>query len=121
MGYSKYDWSPGIYLDDSLKANPTAKVDKTTVFKVRISDPNIADCYVDRIVLVFIPEELIPEADLVRIFDPFWQGPGDKRGGYRGIGLGLVIAKQVVEGHGGTITVADGPTGGTRVSMVLPQ
>jgi hypothetical protein len=63
----------------------------------------------------------IPESDLARVFEPFWQGAGDTRGGYRGIGLGLLIAKQVVEGHAGTISVSGRESGGTKVSLMLPQ
>mgnify|MGYP001828820091 FL=1 len=63
----------------------------------------------------------IAKDDLAKVFDSFWQGGAEKRGGYPGIGLGLVIAKQVVERHGGRITVAAGEPDGTRVSMVLPQ
>ena len=63
----------------------------------------------------------IPDADLAQVFVPFWQGTDPKRGGPGGIGLGLVIAKQVVERHGGTISVAGRQAGGTRVRMVLPQ
>lgn len=63
----------------------------------------------------------IPEADLTHVFDPFWQGKDPKRGGPGGIGLGLVIAKQVVERHGGTISVDGRQSGGVRVRMALPQ
>jgi len=65
--------------------------------------------------------EGIPKADLDRAFEPFWQGASEKKGGYRGIGLGLVIAKQVVERHGGQISIASRSSEGIEVSMTLPQ
>ena len=65
--------------------------------------------------------EGVPEADLDHVFEAFWQGPPSKRGGLRGMGLGLMIAKQVVERHGGQISIARGSSEGAEVSMMLPQ
>ncbi len=59
--------------------------------------------------------------DLPHVFDAFWQGPTGDRGGHRGLGLGLVIARQVAERHGGRITIASGDPRGAVVSVLLPQ
>jgi signal transduction histidine kinase len=56
----------------------------------------------------------IDSALLPTVFDPFVSSKRD------GMGLGLVNAKSVVEGHGGRIEIAPIPSGGTRVSMWLP-
>jgi signal transduction histidine kinase len=45
------------------------------------------------------------------VFQPFWQGPAMARSG---VGLGLAIARGIVEAHGGTIAV-EAPTGGGSV------
>jgi signal transduction histidine kinase len=42
-------------------------------------------------------------------------------GGYLGTGLGLTICKRIVERHGGTITAADDPGGGSRFTFTLPR
>jgi two-component system osmolarity sensor histidine kinase EnvZ len=63
----------------------------------------------------------IPEADLDRIFEPFWQGSPGARRESRGIGLGLMIAKLVVDRHGGRISVSGRSPGGTEVVIILPQ
>lgn len=39
----------------------------------------------------------------------------------RGTGLGLAIVKKIVEDHGGTLTLADGPDGGALVRMVFAR
>lgn len=54
---------------------------------------------------------------LGRLFDPFWQ---EKRTARLGTGLGLPIAKAIVEAHGGAIEVASCPGEGTTFSFTLP-
>jgi signal transduction histidine kinase len=56
----------------------------------------------------------IDAADLPRVFDPYFT---TKRGG---TGLGLPIAKNIVEGLGGTITVSSTPDAGTEIRIELP-
>jgi signal transduction histidine kinase len=54
-----------------------------------------------------------------QIFERFWRGDRSRRG-QTGAGLGLSIARAVVEAHGGTIAAADRQGGGTRMIMRLP-
>ena len=65
--------------------------------------------------------EGIPEDDLDKVFEAFWQGPAGSRGESRGIGLGLMVAKLVVQRHGGRISIARRSSEGTEVSITLPQ
>jgi signal transduction histidine kinase len=59
----------------------------------------------------------IPEGQMPLVFERFWRAPGAPSGG---TGLGLAIARTIVEQHGGSIMVANGPTGGARFRAVLP-
>jgi signal transduction histidine kinase len=54
---------------------------------------------------------------LERIFDPFWQAVETA---HLGAGLGLAIAKAVIEQHHGRIWVESRPGSGTTVSFTLP-
>ena len=57
-----------------------------------------------------VPDEIIP-----RIFDRFWTG-----GREGGIGLGLYLAKQVADMHGGELAVGRSAGGGARFVLSLP-
>jgi signal transduction histidine kinase len=59
----------------------------------------------------------IPEADLDRVFDRMWRGDPARSGD--GAGLGLVIARGLVEAHDGTIEVAN-VEGGCEFTVRLP-
>jgi len=63
----------------------------------------------------------IPAEDLAHVFEAFWQGDDSNAGKRHGIGLGLTIAKRVVENHGGSIVIDGGTSGGTAVVMSIPQ
>jgi signal transduction histidine kinase len=60
----------------------------------------------------------IPEADLSRVFDQLWRG--DPARSTKGAGLGLAIARGLVDAHGGTIGVANVP-GGCEFTVRLPS
>jgi len=57
----------------------------------------------------------IPPDALERVFDRFYRSPGSS-----GSGLGLPIARNLVEAHGGTIEIDSSPEGGTEVRFTLP-
>jgi signal transduction histidine kinase len=60
----------------------------------------------------------IPEEDLSRIFGRFERATQSRQ--YSGLGLGLYIASQVVERHGGSIRAENRSKGGTRFTIELP-
>lgn len=60
----------------------------------------------------------INQADLKRIFGRFERAASLRNFG--GLGLGLYIVRQIVEAHGGTITVMSTPAEGSTFTVILP-
>ena len=63
----------------------------------------------------------IAHAERTRVFERFVRLDSDRARSGGGAGLGLAIVAEVVTAHGGTITVADRPGGGTRMIVTLPE
>jgi signal transduction histidine kinase len=61
----------------------------------------------------------IPETSLARVFDAGWRGTPSRSGDDGGAGLGLAIARGVVESHDGAISVCN-VAGGCRFEVSLP-
>ncbi|MES9997076.1 ATP-binding protein [Desulfovibrio aminophilus] len=62
----------------------------------------------------------IAPGDRERIFESYSQLAADDSGGTGGAGLGLAIARRLVELHGGELTVASGPAQGSVFNFTLP-
>ena len=64
----------------------------------------------------------IEPAFMPQLFDRFTQGDSTSTREHHGVGLGLAIARQLVELHGGTIGArSDGPGTGATFSVTLPM
>ncbi len=63
----------------------------------------------------------IPEEEQARVFDRFFRGREARRQGVESSGLGLSIAKEVVEAMGGSLTLSSRPGEGAAFTIWLPQ
>jgi PAS domain S-box-containing protein len=61
----------------------------------------------------------IEAGDAPHVFERFYRGPSAAKR-TKGAGLGLYLAKAVVEAHGGRIWIESSPGEGTRISFSLP-
>ncbi|OBZ95224.1 hypothetical protein ADU59_11540 [Pararhizobium polonicum] len=62
----------------------------------------------------------IPQNLLDRVFEPFFRVDQARRQLVPGAGLGLAISREIIENHGGTITIVNRPEGGLLQTVCLP-
>lgn len=63
----------------------------------------------------------IPEAELERVFEPFYRLESSRNRTTGGTGLGLSIARDVAQAHSGSLTLANRSDGGLEARLVLPR
>jgi signal transduction histidine kinase len=62
----------------------------------------------------------VPDADLEKIFQPFYRVTPPAESNGDGSGLGLAITERIARTHGGTVRAANAPDGGLLVELELP-
>ncbi|MCF8178635.1 MAG: HAMP domain-containing histidine kinase, partial [Sulfuritalea sp.] len=63
----------------------------------------------------------IPDAELEKVFDPFYRRERSRSRETGGTGLGLSIARAVAEFHGGSLSLQNRAGGGLEAVLVLPR
>lgn len=63
----------------------------------------------------------VEASELPRLFDRFYRVEKSRLSSVPGSGLGLCIARQIVEGHGGSIQADSGPDQGLGIQISLPR
>lgn len=61
----------------------------------------------------------IPEELKERVFEPFFRLDKSRSRALGGVGLGLALVREIVNVHGGSITVKDNPDGGTTFEVIF--
>lgn len=62
----------------------------------------------------------VPAAERPRLFEKLFRSTSARDHGIEGTGLGLSVTKNLVEAHGGTVSAAGNPGGGTVFTVRLP-
>jgi signal transduction histidine kinase len=63
----------------------------------------------------------LPPDLLDQVFEPFFSADPSRRQDIRGAGLGLTIAREIIQRAGGTISISNRAAGGLRQVVELPQ
>lgn len=63
----------------------------------------------------------VPDDALDRLFDPFFRAEGSRSRRTGGLGLGLMLVRQVVEAHGGRVRAHHRDGGGLEIACHLPR
>jgi signal transduction histidine kinase len=63
----------------------------------------------------------VPVEELERVFEPFYRLESSRSRDTGGSGLGLSIARDVAQAHGGTVVLRNRPEGGLEARLTLPR
>jgi signal transduction histidine kinase len=63
----------------------------------------------------------VPEDALPSLFDPYVRLVHGRSQNETGMGLGLGIARSVIQAHGGTLVLENHPEGGLKATITLPS
>jgi len=74
----------------------------------------------DSVEMSVINAGVIPREVMTHIFEPF-HGGQSASGRHAGLGLGLFIVQQIVQGHRGSVDVRCGDDGHTRIRVTVPR
>lgn len=100
-----------IVLDNALKFTPQGGAVDITL-----------DSTPDEVTITVDDEGIgIPHGDLPRVGTPYFRGANAPAMQYSGLGLGLMIAVDVVRAHGGRLQLSARSPRGTRVLVALPR
>jgi signal transduction histidine kinase len=95
-------------LENAIKYGKTATVrveDDATRLEISIADEGAG----------------LPDAELERVFEPFYRTEQSRSRETGGTGLGLTIARSVAEIHGGKIALRNRSEGGLEARVTLPR
>jgi signal transduction histidine kinase len=82
---------------------------------VRVSDGN------EVVIRIHDQGPGIPEEALDQVFEPFFRIEASRNRDTGGAGLGLSIARDIAQAHGGSIVLKNLPTGGLEAVLTLPR
>lgn len=107
---NRLEWALGQLVDNALKFNTrdgrvhiNARQEGQRI-EVAVADTGIG----------------IPEDKLQEIFEPFHQLDSSSTRRHAGTGIGLTLARRIIEGHGAKLLVESFPGQGSRFSFSLP-
>ncbi|HYL71911.1 MAG TPA: ATP-binding protein, partial [Candidatus Dormibacteraeota bacterium] len=63
----------------------------------------------------------VPEAELERVFEPFYRLESSRNRDSGGTGLGLSIARDIAQAHGGSLSLRNLRQGGLEAELLLPR
>ena len=85
------------------RAEVTASDETVVTIRVRDAGPGIAEEFLEQ------------------VFEPFFRVESSRNRDTGGTGLGLCIARDVAQSHGGSVTLRNHPDGGLEAILVLPR
>ena len=121
----KLEKALGNFLSNALKFSPAATTIQVTVRVLGEGGENGADGEAEAEegrVEVEVRDEGpgMEEATRARVFERFFQGQTGNARGFEGMGIGLAIAREMVEMHGGAVRVESEAGRGSAFTLSLP-
>lgn len=114
---------PLVPLDESkIRFALMQVIDNAFKFSGKVGHVSIKiDLHEDKVLIVISDSGIgIPEDELPKVFEKFYQIDPDHTGQIRGFGLGLFYARDFIRQHRGSISIASDPGLGTTVTISLP-
>jgi two-component system sensor histidine kinase KdpD len=120
LAVSIRDSAPPIHVDAALVTHALAILFRNATTHGAAPEPPTVTAQRDGEQLVIDVADRgpgLPFGEEERVFARFYRAADARPGG---LGLGLAIARRLVEAHGGTVTAENRPAGGARFSVRLP-